>query len=469
MFYSTEQIMEDNKMKKSIFFLSFLAMFIVSISIAYSNNITIEIEGLKLDCDVPAQIVNGRTVVPLRNIFEALGAQVMWDGSTQKITAQKENIEIELHIGNNKSSVNGKEIMLDVPAMILNGRTMVPTRFIAESLGMEVTWVGNTSTVSVIDRHKKAVSNNDKNEKIKYSISHSKDSFLDLEIIDDILMLNSKASSKYKWAWIRIEDTISDKRLKERFVEIGKDGRYSFTSNLSGFNNGVYKIEVYYGVDRFSKFTSFYWKNIFFEVQDNQYLFICSPVYSHNKEISENNNNMLDSDLEIGWLYGEDLNILQSLVDSITKDISDDYMKTKEISEWVSNNIYYDWDSYLDRKCHIESEREILNQKRTVCQGYANLSQALLRLSGIPTRVVSGYALGESANGAGWDEVEHSSSNHGWIEAYVNDRWIIIDPAWNSNNKYENGKFIKKDSTNGYFDTTMEAFSHTHKIISYKR
>ncbi|MCH5186999.1 MAG: copper amine oxidase N-terminal domain-containing protein [Oscillospiraceae bacterium] len=85
-------------------------------------------------------IVDGRTLVPLRAIFEAMGAEVDWDGESQKVTATRDGITINLNIGSNELVVNGETVELDVPAQLINNTTMVPVRAIAESFNCEVDW-----------------------------------------------------------------------------------------------------------------------------------------------------------------------------------------------------------------------------------------------------------------------------------------------------------------------------------------
>jgi len=101
---------------------------------------------IKFD-DQPPIIENGRTLVPLRAIFEALGASIDWNPSTKTVTATKSSTTITLSIGSNIMTVNGKNITLDVPAQIKNGRTLVPTRAVAEAFGIKVGWNQETQTV----------------------------------------------------------------------------------------------------------------------------------------------------------------------------------------------------------------------------------------------------------------------------------------------------------------------------------
>jgi hypothetical protein len=86
-------------------------------------------------------IENDRTLVPLRAIFEALSVDLQWDDATQTITGKRGNAEIILKIGQNEAFVNGKSVTLDVPPKIINDRTMVPLRFISESIGAKVEWL----------------------------------------------------------------------------------------------------------------------------------------------------------------------------------------------------------------------------------------------------------------------------------------------------------------------------------------
>ena len=99
--------------------------------------------------DVPAQIIDSRTMVPLRAIFEALGASVEWDDATKTVTSVKGETTVKLTIGQASINVNGEDKALDVPAQIVDSRTLVPVRAIAESFGCEVGWDDPTKTVTI--------------------------------------------------------------------------------------------------------------------------------------------------------------------------------------------------------------------------------------------------------------------------------------------------------------------------------
>jgi len=114
-----------------------------------SKEISVVVGGTKVDFDVKPVVENGRTLVPLRKIFEALGATVYWDDATQTVKGVKGNTTITLVVNSVDANVNGVIKTLDVPAKILNDRVLVPARFISESLGAKVGWDEATQTVNI--------------------------------------------------------------------------------------------------------------------------------------------------------------------------------------------------------------------------------------------------------------------------------------------------------------------------------
>ena len=99
--------------------------------------------------DVAPKIVNDRTMLPIRFIAEALGAEVEWEDITRKVSIVNGDIEIIITIDSNEAIVNGRKIILDSPAFIENNRTYLPIRFISENLGALVEWDRDTSIVTI--------------------------------------------------------------------------------------------------------------------------------------------------------------------------------------------------------------------------------------------------------------------------------------------------------------------------------
>lgn len=114
-----------------------------------TDEICVLVNGEEVKFDQKPIIENDRTLVPLRAIFEAIGAKVEWFGETKTVKAQKGSTNISLTIGENKMYVDGEEKTLDVPAMVKNDRTLVPVRAISEALSCKVEWHGESKTVVI--------------------------------------------------------------------------------------------------------------------------------------------------------------------------------------------------------------------------------------------------------------------------------------------------------------------------------
>ena len=116
-----------------------------------SDEVKVILNGEKLNFpdDQKPVIVNGRTLVAFRTIFEALGLSVRWDDITSTAIGEKEGMKIELPIGSTTVAVNGEEKMIDVPAQLINERTFVPLRFLSETVGFDVSWEEATKTVTI--------------------------------------------------------------------------------------------------------------------------------------------------------------------------------------------------------------------------------------------------------------------------------------------------------------------------------
>ena len=116
------------------------------------TDISIYINNRSLQTDAPPVMLEGRTLVPLRAIFEALGMEVEYTAATQTITGTKGESRIVLTVDSTRATVNGAAATLDVPAKVISGRTMVPVRFIAESTGQDVVWDGVARRVYITTR-----------------------------------------------------------------------------------------------------------------------------------------------------------------------------------------------------------------------------------------------------------------------------------------------------------------------------
>jgi len=124
--------------------------------VVYANEpaITVDVNGQRVifDNQQPA-IVEGRTLVPVRGVFEVLGFEVGFDSSTQRVTLESENYVVILTIGSAVFTTNGISHNLDVPARIIGGSTMLPIRAVLESVGYDVDWNGEYRIVMISPSH----------------------------------------------------------------------------------------------------------------------------------------------------------------------------------------------------------------------------------------------------------------------------------------------------------------------------
>lgn len=141
-----------NKYRRISFLLAILiCIFLLPIHTFASEPIKVIVNGKAVHSDVQPVLENGRTLVPLRGVFETLGAEVLWDGSTSLITITKGDTVIKMQPNNRTVYVNGQPVTLDVPSKLVNGRTLVPLRFVSETIGADVEWDATTSTVNISD------------------------------------------------------------------------------------------------------------------------------------------------------------------------------------------------------------------------------------------------------------------------------------------------------------------------------
>jgi cell wall-associated NlpC family hydrolase len=107
------------------------------------------LDGHPLSFQTPPVIENGYTLVPMRTIFEAVGSKVSWDDKTKTVNASKEGVNFTYQIGETAAFINQEPMTLPVPGKIIDATTMVPLRFISESLGSLVKWHEYSSSVTI--------------------------------------------------------------------------------------------------------------------------------------------------------------------------------------------------------------------------------------------------------------------------------------------------------------------------------
>lgn len=149
------------------------------------------------------------------------------------------------------------------------------------------------------------------------------------------------------------------------------------------------------------------------------------------------------------------------------------HAKALAVHDFVARNIAYDYDG-LEANNYLRMDNNsalmTLRQRKGICQGYTNLTVALLRALGIPALQLTCYSLGSKAEG-GWEKNQNrkaKKSNHVLTAAYYYNRWHLMDTTWDSDLKISDGQLQNGGGlgvTHKYFDVSTRMLSLTHKII----
>lgn len=123
--------------------------FCSGVEFALAEDITIELDGAVLSLPIAPIVDNGYTLVPIRVISENMGATVDYEAPTREIIIKKESKRIELQVGSADAKVDGNAVTLQMPAREISGSTLVPLRFIGESLGATIDWIGPQQKVVI--------------------------------------------------------------------------------------------------------------------------------------------------------------------------------------------------------------------------------------------------------------------------------------------------------------------------------
>lgn len=117
----------------------------------HMNHITVWLDGQEIEMDVPPEVKNERTMVPIRAVAEALGADVGWDQATQKITLTRAGVNVEMTLNSTAATVGGEAVEMDVAPYASNERTLIPARYVAEFFGQKVDWDGERRQVLITE------------------------------------------------------------------------------------------------------------------------------------------------------------------------------------------------------------------------------------------------------------------------------------------------------------------------------
>ncbi|MGD9567616.1 MAG: beta-propeller domain-containing protein [Sedimentibacter sp.] len=192
--------------------LSVMLLLCFTFTVFGSSMVNVYVNNEKVEFDVNPIIENGRTLVPLRGVFEKLGAAVDWNKGISEVVIKDTYNEIEMILGKDKVMVNGEIKLIDVPTKMINSRTFAPLRFISENLGHEVKWDQATNSVYITRNN---------------SIKERQNQTLTVGSKENLIALLEYNSKLYNYIWlergIAVDNAVSQDKAEASAPEMAEE------------------------------------------------------------------------------------------------------------------------------------------------------------------------------------------------------------------------------------------------------
>ncbi|UJF36570.1 copper amine oxidase N-terminal domain-containing protein [Paenibacillus hexagrammi] len=229
----------------------------------------VKIDGKEQTFTQPALIISGSTLVPMRAIFEKLGADITWDNPTKTVTAIKGTTTIKLKINELVAYVDGKKVNLATKPQLINGNTMVPLRFVSESLGAVVEWEPNTLTAVITSAGSKDTNNKDRQN-------------IDLTY-KGVAIGDSRASAEAK-----LGDEVNHcVFIDDKVVYISIGGGDTLSNGLGGQDNySIKNVVDIIGLDNLTYNSTFFTGNSFLIGHVGKNLLFFEVITAYNKDLN---------------------------------------------------------------------------------------------------------------------------------------------------------------------------------------
>ncbi len=446
--------------------------------------IDVYMNGKKMEFDVEPMIIDGRTMVPMRAIFEKLGAEVTWDADTRSITADGGNdLNVKLAIGSNTMYINGKAAEIDVAPVINGGRTLVPLRAVSEAFGVKVVWDGDIQAVGMTSDGSKPlipgllydnylITSLDQNNYFKLVIRGNRVYYEGMLSYYDANYINVYV----------IPHILSDTEelyIENEIVHDGNSGYHKFQSDksFSGYFdiNGNRSYKVYIDVrsndsenEDLYIFNSIYDGVINIERVNGKLVFKKSDAVENNYEVY---NSLLAPEyyLSKAQLSQEEYTAIRKLSDEICKGLTTDYEKVRAMHDWIARHVYYNFD-YKDlgggeqEGFNVDTSALIILHRFTQCWGMSILLTDMCRIQGIPATKV----VGPIRHNAMTDQFDVDTNNHAWNVVFVNGKWMVVDSTWDNKNELRDGIFKSLAPVSEYFNMELDVLSNDHRFDYFR-
>ena len=218
--------------------LPILLFFILSVPAFAETPITVNIDSVPVEFDVEPRIIDGRTMVPVRAILEALDAEVLWDSVTKTVTATKDLKTISMTIGKREITVGENFMLMDTAPVIIGNRTLIPARFAAEVFENTVKWDAKTRTVSIISTEKPDIKYYKKYTGAGISLLFPHDWLLDESFTDTVFIDNQPTT--YESSGLGMISISKVELVNSSFADT-VSARYDYLLSDCGYNISDFK------------------------------------------------------------------------------------------------------------------------------------------------------------------------------------------------------------------------------------
>ncbi|MEW6771427.1 MAG: transglutaminase domain-containing protein [Bacillota bacterium] len=388
------------------------------------------VNGRQLELDVPPAIENGRVLAPLRAAAEALSAAVYYDPAIRQITVTGRGVTVTLTPDTPWARVGDRTVLLEAPPRLSAGRTLVPLRFLSEALGVYVAWepVTRTAYLSEDLLHLPGQTR----PLTKSTITLYRDG------VQAGIKLTQPAAG-YVEADTRVNLRRTIQNGATEVVAVVEKGPERSNQPLD-VENGTIAGQVWlpFGPGEYT-------------------VTICNPPQRNElaglagfkvRNVGRQDFRTLAPVDWIDWHHPEILALARQLKRS------DTLATVTAIHDWIAENITYDVAASRQQWIPQKRASAVLRSRTGVCEHFSRLMAALCRANGIPAVVVRGYLRNE---GEPWP----AEPNHAWNEVLINGRWVTIDATLDAG-YVVNDRFIKEFSRK-YFDPDPARLALTHR------
>ncbi|MCX7921795.1 MAG: DUF5050 domain-containing protein [Clostridia bacterium] len=478
--------------KKTSRYYTFIVLIIISLFFVYptntyastvdsESNIKVKLDERYLTFDVQPTIKNGRTLVPMAVIFQELGLDISWNSKTKTVKGTKDSMEVSLQIGNVYASVNGDIVKMDVPAAIVEGRTMVPLAFISQSIGAEVTWDGKTRTVIITSPKGITFPDTNLEAVIREELGKDKGDILTSDV-NNIHSLNARNKNIHSIEGIQYLKNLETLNLNlNNITDVSPLGSLenltylyitsNFISDITPLKNNKKLKELYLNF------------NQIYDVSPIQDLVELSELDLYNNPVIDISPLKKLKNLKtfyiIDWDNGDKINYetfknyglvtskAKEIISNVIKPGMSDFEKELALHDYVVTHTSYDYENFKNNTLPYESHTPygVLVKGIGVCDGYARTMQILLHLAGIESITI----LGESnlynsnsqlVNSENDDKKTNDgiNINHAWNIVKIGQDYYHLDATWNDPTNDEGNNYL----LHTYFNISDNQISVNH-------